>query len=131
MKARHCIVILFVFAMPAYACESQLVGGYSLKAEGGEFVETTRIQEDGGELRAYILGESGWEEAKQHPAPLEPEMFQRFIRQPLPDHYCGVMFMGVLLVKVPVGWEWAGFTAETGYVIIGLGGPRNAVRRAI
>ncbi|EJZ9206264.1 hypothetical protein RZC90_006895 [Pseudomonas aeruginosa] len=128
MKSAVLLCALFA-SFAAAACEQELAGVYGLHNVQGTLIETLQLKTEGKKLVAYTKSDSGqWELNPQQPQPFTAQAFSAFTKLPPPTNYCGILVSGVILARVPAIWRWAGFSTQSGYTAISLGGPREIYR---
>lgn len=121
-------VLLCTLSVRALACTEELTGIYALQAADGGHAEVLKLEAKANRFVAFIKGNSGWDSNPQDTQPYPAEQFAALTRLPAPSDYCGVVVSGVIVARVPRGWEWAGLAVQSGYVLVSLGGPREAYR---
>ncbi|MFA5938309.1 MAG: hypothetical protein WC809_03045 [Sinimarinibacterium sp.] len=128
MKQLLLAALLCAPAFHVFACADELVGVYTLRNSEGERVEVLKLERRADQLVAFMKGNSGWDRNPQDVQPYPAEQFAAFTRLPAPPDYCGIVVSGLIVARVPKGWQWAGLAVQSGYVVISLGGPREAYR---
>jgi hypothetical protein len=115
--------------LTAQACEAELAGSYSLRQRSGEWGESLRLIEQAGRLVALTKVQGQWAVSPEPLQPYPAADFATFTRQDAPAGYCGVLVSGLIVARVGPNWHWAGFSAGSGFAIISIGGPREALRQ--
>ena len=119
----------FLASFAATACESGLAGVYALRNAEGALIETLHLKWQSNKLAAFARNDAGgWGPNLYQTQPFSAQAFASFTKLPAPPNYCGILVAGLIFARVPANWQWAGFSTQSGFTVISLGGPRAIYR---